>query len=226
MTKKKLKKFYRKLGKRQILILDPLTTYISPEAEIEASVTIHPGAIIVGKSKINSFAIIKANVVIKNSVIGKTTVVKEGCIIENSITGNYCDIGPIARLKNGTIIKSGAHIESFVEIENSIIGPHTKIGQNVYIGDAKIGQNVSIGAGTKIANQDGKKRNETIIQDKVYIGVNVSLVAPIKIGKGAYISAGSTITEDVPHNNLSFARAKQTNQPHQSKKNHKQKNDP
>lgn len=144
--------------------------------------------------------------------IGKGTKIRPFTVIEeNVIIGEKCIIGPKAHLRPGTVLGKNVHIGNFVEIKNSIIGQNTKIKHLAYIGDTEIGKNVNIGAGTKIANSDGKKKHKTLIQDNAYIGINVSLVAPVKIGKDAYIAAGSTITEDVPPYALAIGRGRQVN---------------
>ena len=194
------KKLYKELRKKHVLILNPATAHISPEAEFEPSVTIHSGVQIIGKTKIGSFSVIGANSVIKNSVIGKATLIKENCVIKNSTIENLCEIGPFAHLRSGTIIKNKAKIGNFVEIKNSVIGEETKVMHHAYIGEEK---------------------HKTIIEDNVFIGTHNSLVAPVKIGKGAYTAAGSVITEDVPPNSLAIARSRQVN-----KLNWKNKNNP
>ncbi len=209
--KKEQRKLFKELRKKNVLILSPSSTYISPEAELEPSVTIHPGVRIIGKTKIGSFSNIGANSTIRDSIIGRNTFIKEGCVIENSIIVGNCEIGPMAHLKNRTRIQNGVRVGNFVEIKNSIIGPNTKIKHLAYIGDAEIGENVNIGAGTKTANYDGKKKHKTIIKDGASIGVNASLIAPVTIGKNSRVAAGTTITEDVPDNTLAIGRAWQVN---------------
>ncbi len=125
--------------------------------------------------------------------------------------GKNCKIGPFARIRHNVVLKDNVSIGNFVEIKNSIIGKGTKINHLSYIGDAEIGENVNIGAGTITCNFDGKKKNKTIIEDNVFIGTNNSLVAPVKIGQGAYTAAGSVITEDVPPYALAIGRARQIN---------------
>lgn len=204
----KNKKLYKELRKKHVTMLNPVTTYISSEAEFEPTITIHSGVKIIGRTKICSFSAIGVNSIIRNSKIGRGVLIKENCVIENSIIENLCEIGPFAHLRPGTIIKNGAVIGK-PEIKNSVIGKNTKILHFAYIGDAKIGENVTIGAGTVTCNYDGEKKHKTIIEDNVFVGSGVELVAPVKIGKNAYIAAGSTITKDVPPETLAIARARQ-----------------
>jgi bifunctional UDP-N-acetylglucosamine pyrophosphorylase/glucosamine-1-phosphate N-acetyltransferase len=129
----------------------------------------------------------------------------------NTKIGKNCKIGPFAHIRHGVVLGDNVSIGNFVEIKNSIIGKGTKINHLSYIGDAEIGENVNIGAGTITCNYDGKKKNKTIIEDNAFIGTNNSLVAPVKIGHGAYTAAGSVITENVPPYALAIGRAKQIN---------------
>lgn len=128
----------------------------------------------------------------------------------NTKIGKNCKIGPFARIREKVILGDGVRIGN-PEIKNSIIGKNAKIPHFAYIGDAEIGENVNIGAGTVICNYDGKRKHKTIIEDGVFIGSNTTLIAPVKIGKNAYVAAGSTITKDVPDYALAVARAQQVN---------------
>ena len=129
----------------------------------------------------------------------------------NTKIGKNCKIGPFAHIRHGVTLGNNVKIGNFVEIKNSIIGQGTKINHLSYIGDAQIGENVNIGAGTITCNYDGKRKNKTVIEDNAFIGTNNSLVAPVKIGKGAYTAAGSVITKDVPDYALAIGRAEQIN---------------
>ncbi len=204
------KKLYKELREKNVLILNSVTTYISPEAKIEEKVTIHSGAQIMGKTSIGTSSVIGANSVIRNSEIGKGVQIKENCVIENSIIENRCKIGPFAHLRPGAILKDDVRIGN-AEIKNSIVGKNTKIPHFAYIGDAKIGKNVNIGAGTVTCNYDGEEKHKTIIEDNVFVGSNVTLIPPITIGKNTYIGAGSTITRSILPYTLAIGRAWQTN---------------
>jgi bifunctional UDP-N-acetylglucosamine pyrophosphorylase/glucosamine-1-phosphate N-acetyltransferase len=125
--------------------------------------------------------------------------------------GKNCKIGPFAHIREDVVLGDNVKIGNFVEIKNSIIGENTKIMHLSYIGDAKIGKNVNIGSGTITCNYDGKKKHKTIIEDNAFNGTNNSLVAPVKIGQGAYTAAGSVITKDVPPYALAIGRARQIN---------------
>lgn len=151
--------------------------------------------------------------------IGKGTKIRPFTVIEESVViGEKCIIGPFTRLRPGTILGNNVHIGNFVEVKNTIIGDGSKANHLTYLGDTEIGKNVNIGAGTITCNFDGKKKHKTIIEDGVFIGSNVSLIAPVRIGKNAYVAAGSTITENAPSNALAIARARQINKPNWVKK--------
>jgi bifunctional UDP-N-acetylglucosamine pyrophosphorylase/glucosamine-1-phosphate N-acetyltransferase len=119
--------------------------------------------------------------------------------------------GPFARIRPGSYISSGARIGNFVELKKTIVGEGSKANHLSYLGDAKIGANVNIGAGTITCNYDGEKKYETIIEDGVFIGSDTQLIAPVKVGKGAYVAAGSSITDEVPPGALAIARGRQVN---------------
>lgn len=205
------KKLLKKLKKNGVYIINPNNIYISLTAKIGPYTTIYPGAHILGKTKIGAYSVIGYNSIIKNSIIGERALIKENCVIEDSIIENLCEIGPFAHLRPKTIIKSGAKIGNFVELKKSTIGKNSKAMHLSYIGDAEIEKNVNIGAGTITCNYDGEKKHKTTIEDNVFIGSGTELVAPVKIGKNAYVGAGSTITKDVPPHALAIARGRQVN---------------
>jgi bifunctional UDP-N-acetylglucosamine pyrophosphorylase/glucosamine-1-phosphate N-acetyltransferase len=149
------------------------------------------------------------NCVIIDSVIGNNSVIKANSILENARLADHCDVGPFARLRPGTELASGAKIGNFVETKNARLGPHSKANHLTYLGDAEIGKDVNVGAGTITCNYDGANKHKTIIGDGAFIGSNSSLVAPIDIGAGATIGAGSTVTRKAEPNALTVTRAKQ-----------------
>lgn len=149
------------------------------------------------------------NAVIINSTIGDNTTVKANCIIEDSVLQSYCDIGPFARLRPGSQLADKAKIGNFVETKNAIIGKGSKVNHLSYVGDAELGEDVNVGAGTITCNYDGANKHKTKIGDRVFVGSNTALVAPINIESGVTIAAGSTITRNVSENELVLARSKQ-----------------
>ena len=151
------------------------------------------------------------NVYIKDSKIGNNTQIKAFSFIEDAEIGNNCSLGPYARIREGSEILDEAKIGNFVETKKSIIGKGSKANHFSYLGDSTIGDNTNIGAGAITCNYDGKNKNKTTIGDNSFIGTNSSLVAPVTIGSGSYVAAGSVITKDVPDNTLSISRPKQEN---------------
>ena len=173
-------------------MIAPETIFFSKNTKIGKNVTIEPYVVIADKVSVG------------NNVRILSFSHLEGVKIENNV-----NVGPYARLRPGTILKSGSKIGNFVEIKKSIIGKDSKLNHLSYIGDAKIGKKVNIGAGTITCNYDGIKKNKTVIDDEVFVGSNSSLVAPIKLGKKSIIGAGSIITKKVSKNALALTRAEQ-----------------
>lgn len=175
-----------------VTIVDPEATYIDCGVRIGADSTIHPGVHLTG-----------------DTVIGSSTTVLPNSIIESSKIGRHARIGPFARLRPGCVLKDDVRIGNFVEVKNSFVGKGTKAGHLSYIGDSRIGANVNIGAGTITCNYDGFDKHTTTIRDNAFIGSDSQLIAPVTIGKGAYVGSGSTITGDVPAGALATSRAAQ-----------------
>ena len=140
---------------------------------------------------------------------GAGTVVHSNCHLEGGTTGSNCEIGPFARLRPGAELADTVKIGNFVEVKKSVIADGSKVNHLTYIGDAEIGTNVNVGAGTITCNYDGANKHKTVIGDDAFIGSGVELVAPVKIGKGATIGAGSTINKSAPDDQLTVARSKQ-----------------
>ena len=174
-------------------LIAPETIFLSKDTKFGKNITIEP------------YVVIGLKVKIGNNVNIKSFSHIEGAIIENNV-----DVGPYARLRPGTILKSGAKIGNFVETKKSKIGRNSKVNHLSYIGDTTIGTNSNIGAGTITCNYDGANKNKTSISDNVFIGSNTSLVAPVKINKNSTVGAGSVITRNVNSKSLALTRAKQT----------------
>src|SRR5258706_2581565 len=175
-----------------VTILDPASTYIDLEAVIHPDTRLWPGTIIQGATRIGS-----------RCEIGPYT------ILENAVVKDGVRVGPFSRLRPGSVIEEKAHIGNFVEIKKSTIGVGSKVNHLTYIGDAHVGKDVNIGAGTITCNYDGFSKFPTRIEDEVFVGSNANLVAPVKLGKGAIVAAGSTITEDVQPQALVVPRTRQ-----------------
>jgi bifunctional UDP-N-acetylglucosamine pyrophosphorylase/glucosamine-1-phosphate N-acetyltransferase len=206
-----------------VTMIDPKNTYIESDVKVGMDTTIYPGVFIEGKTTIGKNCIIHSNVRIVNSVIGDGVTIKDSSVIEDSVIKDNVTIGPFAHLRPGSVISENVKIGNFVEIKKSIIGEGTKAMHLSYIGDAEVGRNVNIGAGTITCNYDGFKKHKTIIEDNVFIGSDTQLVAPVKVSKGAYIGAGSTITKDVPPECLAITRTPQRHIPDWVKKRKKGK---
>ncbi|WHY56846.1 bifunctional UDP-N-acetylglucosamine diphosphorylase/glucosamine-1-phosphate N-acetyltransferase GlmU [Peribacillus simplex] len=193
-----------------VTIIDPLTTFIEADVQIGQDTVINPGSFIKGKSIIGQDCLIGPNTEISNCEIGDGTEVLQSVVHESSI-GSFVKIGPFAHVRPQSDIKDSVKIGNFVEIKKTVFGEGSKASHLSYIGDAEVGENVNIGCGSITVNYDGKNKYLTKIEDNVFIGCNSNLVAPVTVGEGAYVAAGSTITQDVPQEALSVARARQVN---------------
>ncbi|MGE0446513.1 MAG: bifunctional UDP-N-acetylglucosamine diphosphorylase/glucosamine-1-phosphate N-acetyltransferase GlmU [Vicinamibacterales bacterium] len=194
-----------------VTIVDPATTYIDPDVQIGADTVIHPGVVIEGQSRIGAACDIQAHVRIADSEIGDRVTVNNFCLIVGARVADGVAVGPFAHLRPETVVGEGARIGNFVELKKTTLGAGSKANHLSYLGDATIGAGVNIGAGTITCNYDGEKKHPTVIEDGVFIGSDSQLVAPVTVGKGAYVAAGSSITRDVPAGALGIARGRQEN---------------
>jgi len=186
------KKLRNKFLKQGVKMISPETIFFSNKTKIGKKVSIEPYVVFVGK------------VVLKNNIIIKSFSHLENVKVENNVS-----IGPYARLRPGSILEEGSKVGNFVEVKKSKIGKNSKVNHLSYVGDTIIGKNTNIGAGTITCNYDGVKKNKTVIKDKVFIGSNTSLVAPITIGEESVVGAGSVITRKVNKKSLAVTRANQ-----------------
>jgi len=193
-----------------VTIIDPSSTYIGPDVEIGQDTILYPGTILAGGTVIGEDCIIGPQTEIHNCKIGKGTAIRQSAAYDSEI-GNEVAIGPFAHIRPQSNIHDDVKIGNFVEIKKAVFGKGSKASHLSYIGDAEVGSNVNIGCGSITVNYDGKNKYLTKIEDNVFIGCNSNLVAPVRVGEGAYVAAGSTITEDVPGEALAIARAKQVN---------------
>ncbi|ASN03742.1 bifunctional UDP-N-acetylglucosamine diphosphorylase/glucosamine-1-phosphate N-acetyltransferase GlmU [Virgibacillus necropolis] len=200
-----------------VTIIDPDNTYIGPDVIIEQDVLIHPGSIINGNSSIKSNAEIGPHTEVSNCLVGEETVIRQSVASDSQI-GARVNIGPYAHIRPQASIGNEVKIGNFVEVKKSVIGNQSKVSHLSYIGDAEIGSNVNVGCGTITVNYDGENKFLTKIDDDAFIGCNANLVAPVTIGKGSFVAAGSTITKDVPDDSLSIGRARQENKEGYAKK--------
>src|SRR5699024_3497816 len=184
-------------------IIDPDHVYIEPDVTIEQDVTIYPGSIISGKSKIKTNAEIGPYSEIIDCEVGEETSIKQS-VARSSKIGDRVSIGPYAHIRLDAFIGNDTKVGNFVELKKAKIGDKSKVPHLSYIGDAEIGRNVNIGCGTITVNYDGKSKHLTTIEDDSFIGCNSNLIAPVTVGKGSYVAAGSTITKNVPEESLSI----------------------
>ncbi len=194
-----------------VTFINPEVTYIDPEVKIGADSTVYPNCHIQGKTVIGENCVIGPDCWIENSKIEDGAVIKSGSYITDSSVGKNCQVGPYAHLRPMAVLKEGSKVGNYVEIKKAVIGKGSKVSHLTYIGDTDMGAKVNIGAGTITCNYDGVNKFKTVIGDEVFVGSNTNFVAPVKIGRGAKIGAGSTITEDVPSAVLAIARARQVN---------------
>ncbi|AMQ08331.1 bifunctional UDP-N-acetylglucosamine diphosphorylase/glucosamine-1-phosphate N-acetyltransferase GlmU [Sporosarcina psychrophila] len=193
-----------------VTIINPESTYISAAAEIGRDTVLQPGTMIEGHTVIGNKCVIGPNSQIVDSVIGDNTNVHSSVVLSSRI-GSTTAIGPFAHIRPDSDLGDSVKIGNFVEVKKATLGEGSKVSHLSYIGDAKIGSHVNVGCGTITVNYDGKNKHLTTIEDNAFIGCNSNLVAPVTVGKGAYVAAGSTITKSVPESSLAIARARQEN---------------
>ena len=192
-----------------VTLMDPARIDVRGELHCGRDVVIDVGCVFEGKVELADGVTISANCVIKNAHIAKGALIKAFCHIEDCVIGEAAEIGPYARLRPGTTLADHVHIGNFVEVKNSQFGSKSKANHLAYVGDATVGERVNIGAGTITCNYDGANKHRTIIEDDAFIGSDSQLVAPVTVGKGATLGAGTTLTKDAPANSLTVSRSKQ-----------------
>jgi bifunctional UDP-N-acetylglucosamine pyrophosphorylase / glucosamine-1-phosphate N-acetyltransferase len=194
-----------------VTIEDPATTYVDEQVAVGQDTVIRPGVVLQGRTTIGSGCVLYPGVRIVDSTLGDRVTVLDHCVITGARIAQGVAIGPFAHLRPETDVASGARIGNFVELKKTRLGAGSKANHLAYLGDSTIGERVNIGAGTITCNYDGVRKNPTIIEDGVFIGSDSQLIAPVRVGKDAYVAAGSSITEDVPAGSLAIARGRQVN---------------
>ena len=194
-------------------IFRPETCDIDAEVEVGADTVIEPFVQLIGQTRIGSDCRIRSYAVISNCQIGDNVLVRPGCIMEDSVVRSGAQLGPYSHLRPGSDIGEGAHVGNFVETKQAKLGKRSKANHLSYLGNAVIGEGVNIGAGTITCNYDGVNKHGTVIEDGAFIGSDATLVAPVRVGSGAYVGAASCITEDVPADALAVGRGRQVNKP-------------
>jgi len=199
----------RQLMADGVTIFYPATCVIDAEVEIAPDTVVEPYVQLLGKTRIGTACRVRSYSVVRDSVIGDGVIIRPGCVMEESRVSAGAVIGPYSHLRPGSEIGEGAHVGNFVETKKIKLGKESKANHLTYLGDAEIGAGVNIGAGTITCNFDGVHKHKTVIDDGVFIGSDSTLVAPVRVGKGAYVGAASCITDDVPQDSLAIGRARQ-----------------
>jgi bifunctional UDP-N-acetylglucosamine pyrophosphorylase / glucosamine-1-phosphate N-acetyltransferase len=189
----------------------PETVLIDPEVTAGEDCTLEPGVQLLGKTKLGQRCVIRSGSILQNAILADDVTVQPHSLVEESRLERGTTVGPFARLRIGTHLKAGARVGNFVETKKALIGEGSKVPHLSYIGDARLGSKTNIGAGTITCNYDGVNKHQTTIGNRVFIGSDSVLIAPVRVGDGAYVAAGSAITENVPPESLGIARGKQVN---------------
>ncbi len=207
-----------------VTVVDPASTFVARNVKVGQDTVLLPFTFLEGETTVGEDCRVGPNTRIVDSALGDGSHCQYSVILE-SVLEEGVQVGPFAYLRPGTQVKKGAKVGDFVELKKSVVGPGSKVPHLSYIGDTQIGAGVNIGAGTITCNYDGIKKHQTVIADGAFIGSNTNLVAPIRVGKGAVVGAGSTLTEDVPEGGLALARARQVNLQKREKKMNRQENE-
>lgn len=194
---------------RGVTLADPARIDVRGALECGSDVTIDVNCVFEGKVRLGQGVVIGANCVLRDITVGDGSIIAPFSHLEEATIGEACRIGPFARMRPGTRIAGHVHIGNFVEVKNSTIHEGSKANHLAYVGDTEVGRNVNVGAGTIVCNYDGANKHKTVIEDNVFIGSDTQLVAPVRIGEGATIGAGTTVTRDVPPRVLAISRVKQ-----------------
>lgn len=210
-----------RLMKQGVEIFDPDNCYISPGVRIETGAKLLPGSVLRGKTIVRSEAVIGPWSVVEDSEIGENAKVYNSMVFGSKIAANAM-IGPFAHIRDDSEIGRNVRIGNFVEVKNSKIGENTMASHLSYVGDAEVGGGCNLGSGTATVNFDRVTKHKTTIADNAFIGCHTALIAPVTVGEGAYIAAGSVITDDVPENALGIARSRQSNKKDWAAKHKKQ----
>lgn len=198
--------------KNGVTIIDPANTYVESDVLIGRDSILQPGCTLEGRTVIGEDCVVGPHVRLVDTVIGDATHIASSVVLESEL-GDHVSVGPFAYIRPGSHIGSRVKVGDFVEIKNSIVGTGSKVSHLAYVGDSEIGQRVNVGCGVVTVNYDGFRKHKTMVGDDSFIGSNVNIIAPVNIGKGAYIATGSTITDDVADDDFAIARARQTTKP-------------
>jgi len=196
--------------KNGVTLIDPATTYIEADVVIGRDSVIEPGTHLRGKTVVGEDCVVGPQADLTDTIV-ENEVHIQYTVVQQSTIRNVASVGPFAYVRPGSDIGEHTKVGDFVELKNTILGNGSKVSHLSYLGDATVGQHVNVGCGTITVNYDGVKKHRTIIGDNAFIGCNANLIAPVQIGDGAYVAAGSTINQDVPEQSMAIARERQTN---------------
>ena len=192
-----------------VTVIDPATTYVDDTVTIGIDTVLHPGVSLQGRTAIGADCVVSAGCQVSDTTVADAVLLKPYCVLAESTVETGAQLGPFCHLRPLSHVGANAKIGNFVELKKSRIGRGSKVPHLSYVGDTQMGEGVNVGAGTITCNYDGVKKHETVIGDRVFVGTNSSLVAPLTIGEGAYVAAGSVITKSVPPGALAVARGRQ-----------------
>lgn len=194
-----------------VTIIDPATTYVGPDVEVGHDTVLHPNVYLEGRTVVGTACEIHAGTRLVDATIDDHVVILNYCVVTSSHVSAQAQIGPFAHLRPGSDVGEQARVGNYVELKQTRLGRGSKASHLAYLGDATIGDDVNIGAGVITCNYDGRAKHPTVIDDGAFIGSDSQLIAPVHVGRGAFVAAGSSITSDVPDENLAIARARQQN---------------
>ncbi|MCY3727400.1 MAG: bifunctional UDP-N-acetylglucosamine diphosphorylase/glucosamine-1-phosphate N-acetyltransferase GlmU [Nitrospira sp.] len=192
-----------------VTMLDPRTTFIDETVTIGADTVLYPGVTLEGQTAIGADCVIRSHVRVRNSVVGNAVTIEDSSVADSAVIEDQATLGPFAHVRPGSVLRKQSKVGNFVELKNTELGPGSKANHLTYLGDTTVGKRVNIGAGAITCNYDGYKKDRTTIEDEAFIGSDAQLIAPVRVGKGAVVGSGSTITEDVPAGALALSRSPQ-----------------
>ena len=194
-----------------VTLVDPATAFIGPDVTIGPDTVVQPGVYLEGSTRIGAGCVIHSGVRLVNSTVDDGAIINNFCLIIDSHVSRGAIVGPFAHLRPQSHVGEDAHVGNFVELKKTSLGRGSKANHLSYLGDATIGEKVNIGAGTITCNYDGRTKHPTVIEDGAFVGSDTQLIAPVRVGKRAYVAAGSSITHDVPDDALAISRGRQIN---------------
>ena len=192
-----------------VTMLDPRSTFIDDAVTIGMDTVLYPGVTLEGQTVIGADCVIRSHVRVTNAVVGNVVTIEDNTVVDGAVIEARATVGPFAHVRPGSVLRKQAKVGNFVELKNTELGQGAKANHLTYLGDTSVGKRVNVGAGTITCNYDGYRKERTIIEDEAFIGSDAQLIAPVKVGKGAVVAAGSTITQDVPAGALALSRSPQ-----------------